>query len=74
MKRNTVPLPEDEHPFDAVMREAEEFARQILEERERNAQLPWEEDPFFKDVVVYDGPTPPDLSERHDDYLYGDND
>ena len=74
MKRNAVPLPRDEHSFDAAMREAEEFAHQVLEERERNAQIPWEEDPFFKDVAVYDGPVPPDLSERHDDYLYGDDD
>jgi len=62
MKHNTVPLPEDERPFDAVMRETEEFTRQVLEERERNAQLPWSEDPLFKDVAVYDGPVPPDLS------------
>jgi len=74
MKRNTVPAPSDEYPFDAMMQEAKEFARQILEERERNAQLPWDEDPLFKNVPVYDGPVPPDLSERHDDYIYGDDD
>jgi hypothetical protein len=74
MKRNAVPLPEDEHPFDVVMRGAEEFARQVLEERERNAQLPWDEDPLFKNVLVYDGPAPSNLSEKHDDYLYGDGD
>jgi hypothetical protein len=56
---------------DEVIRETEEFAREVLEERERNAQLPWDEDPLFKNVSVYDGPVPSDLSERHDDYLYG---
>jgi hypothetical protein len=61
-------------PFDEAMREAEELARKILEKRERNAQLPWDEDPFFKDVLVYDGPAPADGSERHDDYIYGDMD
>ena len=57
---------------DEVIREAEEFAREVLEERERNAKLPWDEDPLFKNVPVYDGPVPADLSERHDDYLYGE--
>jgi hypothetical protein len=74
MKRNAVPLPEDEHPFDAAMRDAKEFARQVIAERKKNAQLPWEEDPLFKDITVYDGPSPSDLSERHDHYLYGDGD
>jgi hypothetical protein len=74
MKHNAVPLPEDEHPFEAIMREAKEFARTLLEERERNGQLPWEEDPLFKDVPVYDGPVPADSSERYEDYLYGEDD
>jgi hypothetical protein len=74
MKRSTIPVPKDEHPFEAIMRDAEDFARRALEERERNAQLPWDEDPLFKNVLVYDGPVPPDLSEKHDDYLYGDDD
>jgi hypothetical protein len=29
-------------------------------------------DPFLSDNAVFNGPTPPDLSARHDDYLYGD--
>jgi hypothetical protein len=74
VKHNTVPIPEDDHPFEADFREAQEFAKKLLEERERNALLPWSEDPLFKDVPVYDGPAPPDLSARHDDYLYGDED
>ena len=27
--------------------------------------------PFFADKTVFDGPCPPDLSARHDGYLYG---
>ena len=74
MKHHHVPVPEDEHPFDKVIKEADEFARRVLEERERNAQLPWDEDPLFKNVPVYDGPVPADSSENYDDELYGDDD
>lgn len=73
MKHNTVPLPEDRH-HEEVFHEADTFARQILEQRRRNALLPRSEDPLFKEVPVYDGPVPPDVSERHDAYLYGDED
>ena len=66
--------PEGEHPLDGMMEEAQEFVRQINEERERLSKLPRSEDPLFKDVPYYDGPAPSDLSERHDHYLYGDRD
>lgn len=29
-------------------------------------------DPLLSDNALFEGPTPPDLSARHDDYLYGD--
>lgn len=29
-------------------------------------------DPFFSDIAVYRGEAPSDLSARHDDYLYGE--
>lgn len=29
-------------------------------------------DPLFEDEEIYSGPSPKDLSERHDDYLYGE--
>ena len=74
MKDNAARLPEDRHPLDDVMLEIEERVRQFEEERRRNAELPWSEDPLFKDVPVYDGPVPADLSARHDYYLYGDED
>jgi len=31
------------------------------------------EDPLFADTATYAGPAPDDLSERHDDYLYGED-
>lgn len=74
MKHNTVPLPEDRQAVEEIFREVDAFAHQILEERRRNALLPRSEDPLFKDVPLYDGPVPPDVSERHDDYLYGEED
>jgi hypothetical protein len=30
-------------------------------------------DPLFANIEVWEGDTPSDLSERHDDYLYGEN-
>ena len=30
-------------------------------------------DPIFADLSVYAGDAPSDLSERHDDYLYGED-
>jgi hypothetical protein len=74
MARNANLLPEDRHPLDDDMQEIQEFVRRCEEERRRNATLPWSEDPLFKDVPIYDGPAPSDLSERHDYYLYGDKD
>ena len=32
---------------------------------------PGEPDPLWAENDVFDGDSPPDLSERHDDYLYG---
>jgi len=60
--------------LDDEMREMQEFVRQMEDERRRNARLPSTEDPLFKNVPIYSGPVPADLSERHDDYLYGDTD
>lgn len=31
------------------------------------------DDPLFSDKAVFRGKVPKDLSERHDDYLYGDD-
>ena len=46
--------------------EGEQASKRLLEERAA--------DPFFRDHAVFEGPAPADLSERHDDYLYGDED
>ena len=76
MASNTaIPFSEtDRHPLDDEMQEMQEFVHQMEEERRRNAKLPPSEDPLFKNVPVYKGPVPADLSERHDDYLYGGKD
>jgi hypothetical protein len=63
-------MDEPKHPLDDVMEELQEGVREIEEAWERNAKLPPHLDPFFADTLVYDGSCPPDLSERHDDYLY----
>lgn len=68
------PCPEGEHPLDEAFREAQEFVKKVNEERERLSKLPRSEDPLFKDVEVYTGPVPPDISARHDHYLYGEDD
>jgi hypothetical protein len=63
-------MDEPKHPLDDMMEELQEGVREIQEARERNTNLPRHLDPLFADPPVYDGPSPPDLSERHDDYLY----
>ncbi len=35
-------------------------------------ETPADEDPLFSDDSVYRGPTPHDLAEAHDRYLYGE--
>ena len=74
-RSNAIPLSEtNRHPLDDEMLEILGFVRQMEEERRRNAKLPRSEDPLFKNVPVFKGPVPADLSEKHDDYLYGDTD
>jgi hypothetical protein len=79
MTQVTIALPED------LMERAEktaaesgasldEIVRDSLERYLRTLERPWSEDPFFADRRVYEGSAPADLSERHDDYLYGDKD
>jgi hypothetical protein len=70
---NAIPLSEtNRHPLDDEMLEMQELVHQMEEERRRSAKLPRSEDPLFKNVPVFRGPVPADLSERHDDYFYGD--
>jgi hypothetical protein len=52
----------------------DELFRELIELRFREEEPSWENDPFLSDSRVYDGPTPPDLVERFDDYLYGKKD
>jgi len=75
MTRTTIMLPED------LKLRAQETARDlgislaelIRETLERRLEgVPGDDDPLFKDVPVYEGPVPADLSEQHDRYLYGE--
>jgi len=54
----------------------DDLIRECLESRlqEPKRTVDWKNDPFLSDREVYKGPTPPDLVERLDDYLYGDED
>jgi hypothetical protein len=75
----TIPFPDDlkeeaEKTAAARGTSLEEFVRETVARRVQRLALPWSEDPFFADKEVYTGPTPPDLIERLDDYLYGDED
>ena len=49
----------------------DEFVRQSLVLK--LSQSDRASDPFFADIAVYHGDAPHDLSERHDDYLYGES-
>jgi hypothetical protein len=70
-----VPFPEDLHNRVESAASArgltlDEFVRQCvvvtIDKGNRAA------DPFLSDKSVYHGDVPSDLSERHDDYLYGE--
>lgn len=77
MKRTTVMLPDElkaraeRKAFERgislghLVRESIETALSTTDD-ERRAK-----DPLFADDVNYDGEAPPDLSEAHDEYLYG---
>jgi predicted DNA-binding protein len=79
MKRTTIMLP-DELKIRATHRARKlgislggfirESLENALDNKSRNSNVN-EEDPFFADDAVYHGDVPSDLSEKHDDYLYG---
>jgi len=75
MKRTTVMLPEELRARAA--RRARtlgvslgEFIRRAMESMLGETRAPT--DPLLDDDAVHEGPVPPDLATRHDDYLYGD--
>ena len=51
-----------------------ELIRDSLETRLKNLKRPRSGDPLFSNIPIFQAPVPTDLSERHDDYLYGDDD
>lgn len=52
----------------------DELFRELIESRFHHEESSGENDPYLSDWRVYEGPTPPDLVERFDDYLYGKKD
>ena len=79
MTQVTIPFPDDlkeraERTAAEKGTSLEEFVRETVERHLQKLELPWSNDPFFANDSVYEGDTPTDLVERHDDYLYGDKD
>lgn len=50
-----------------------ELIRRSLEAALTGSSGEIREDPFFQDRAVYTGPTPPNLSADHDDFLYAED-
>ena len=48
-----------------------QFIRESLEENLKRPSKPAKVDPLLADEAVFTGRVPKDLSERHDEYLYG---
>jgi len=78
MTQVTVPFPEDlkERAERTAAEKGTSLEEFVLEAVELRLGRPdsWSADPFFADREVWEGPGPSDMSERHDDYLYGDKD
>jgi hypothetical protein len=78
MHRTTVMLPDDlrrraaSHAQKAGMSLGELIREAIAGWLDRPENKRASDDPFFSDKTVFEGPCPADLSARHDDYLYGD--
>jgi hypothetical protein len=50
----------------------DDLVRESLEVLFHEKATSAEEDPYLSDWKVFEGPTPSDVVERFDDYLYGD--
>lgn len=79
MKRTTIMLPAElkmraeRHAYELGVSFGE-LVRETLQLALEGGMTARTEDPLFTDEAVYEGKTPKDLAERHDDYLYGDDD
>jgi hypothetical protein len=79
MKRTTIMLPEElknqaERSAATMGISLGELIRESLEARLKTLKRPRSEDPLFSNAPIFQDLVPPDLSERHDDYLYGADD
>jgi hypothetical protein len=52
----------------------DDVVRESLEAHLHTLEIDRSQDSLFAYQGVYEGPVPADLSERHDDYLYGGED
>jgi len=78
MRRTTFMLPDDlKERAQSLAKQRRvsfgELVRRLLWREVDTARRPEPTDPFFSDSAVWEGPTPGDVAERHDDYLYGDD-
>jgi hypothetical protein len=77
MKRTTIVLPPNlkiqaERHAGQLGISLGELIRQSLTSRLSSLRQPRNSDPFLADTAVFSGPSPKDLAENHDRYLYGD--
>lgn len=79
MKRTTIMLPTD-LKAKAIQRARKlnlslgELIRESLRKCITKPSFVASDDPFYMDKAVFEGTSPYDLSEKHDDYLYGEKD
>jgi len=77
MKRTTVMIPEDlkiraARRANAVGISLGGFIRESLERALKSDSNVALDDPYMSDNIIYEGDIPVDLTQNHDNYLYGD--
>lgn len=75
MRRTTIMIPDDlkiraAKRADSLGISLGEFVRVSLERNLKPDNVALREDPYLTDNAVYEGETPTDLAQNHDDYLY----
>jgi len=77
MQRTTIMLPDDlknkaQGFAHATGMSLGELIREALNEKLSQKDPNFQRDTLIDDKEVFSSPTPPDLSENHDDYSYGE--
>lgn len=79
MTRTTVMLPETlkleakERAKELGLSMGELIRKALRDTLDDRTSSSWKDDPLFRDVPIFEGSTPPDLSSDPDRYLYGDD-